>query len=148
MLWEDTTWHVKLLWYKTWPRFKLWLAENYHYHNVGDQAFPEEKHSLWVMRKFKNPRTKMFGETNNMFYSQFQPVVDIIMEMVKMLLDLTNTEICQLYTPPRLPCWNVSMVHHRKTTTLCSIRNYMYLSGRHTLLKKIHLCLQLWCNLM
>ena len=31
--------------------------------------------------------TKTFGKSNNLYYSQFQPVVNIIMEMVEIKLD-------------------------------------------------------------
>ena len=136
----------KALWYTTWRSFKLWLDENCHHHNMGvkPQALNLTKlflksgdnlTTLWETVVVSNENvqepTKMLGESNSLWYykSQFQHVVDIIMEMVEMLRHFTKTEKRQLDSPPRLPCWYVSMVHHRKTNTLYSIRNC--LSGRH-----------------
>ena len=135
----------KALWYKTWPSFKLWLDEHCHHNDMGvkPQALNltrlfvkngDNLTTLWetvvVSNETVQEPTKMFGESNSLWYykSQFQHVVDIIMEVVEMR-HFTKTEKRQLHSPPRLPCWHVSMVHHRKTNTLYSKRNC--LSGRH-----------------
>ena len=124
----------KALWYKTWPSFKLWLDENCHHHDMGvklqalnlTKLFVKSVNNLttlWetvVSNENVQKPTKMFGESNSLWYykSQFQHMVDIIMEMFEMLRHFTKTEKRQLDSPPRLPCWYVSMVYHRKTNTL------------------------------
>ena len=69
------------LWYKTWPRFKLWLAENCHNHDMGvkPQApnltklfvkSDDNLTALWetVVVSDENVQepSKMFGESNTL----------------------------------------------------------------------------------
>ena len=73
-MYHDSRGHLltyEALWYKTWPMFKLWLAENCHNHDMGvkptDKAVREEwrKHHNTFGKQSSDENvqtiTKMFG---------------------------------------------------------------------------------------